>query len=63
MSPRTAQFCITRIISSSENKQITADFIQDLFEVEYSLPGSNKRSKEEVIVMNCLSYLKDLEGM
>ena len=45
------------------NKQVTADFIQDLFHVEYSDPGSNNRVKEEAIMMNWVSYLQELEGM
>lgn len=46
-----------------QDKKVTADFIQDLFEVEYSLLGSNYRFIEEAIIMNWLSYLKDLEGL
>ena len=42
---------------------VTADFIQDLFQVDYSVPGSNNRVKEEAIIMNWVSYLQDLEGM
>ena len=44
-------------------KPVTADFMQDLFKVEYSDPGSNNRVKEEAIVMNWVSYLQDLEGV
>ena len=45
------------------NTSVTADFIQDLFQVDYSVPGSNNRVKEEAIMMNWVSYLQDLEGM
>ena len=45
------------------NTSVTADFIQDLFHVDYSVPGSNNRVKEEAIIMNWVSYLQDLEGM
>ena len=53
---------ISRHLFIYHHEKITADFIQDLFEVQYSLPGSNKRFTEEAIVMNWLSYLNDLEG-
>ena len=46
-----------------QDKKVTADFIQDLVEVEYSLLGSNYRFIEKAIIMNWLSYLKDLEGL
>ena len=42
---------------------ITADFIQDLFHIDYSVSGSNNRVKEEAIMMNWVSYLQDLEGI
>ena len=42
---------------------ISADFIQDLFSVQYSLAGSNRRAIEEKLMINWISYLKDLEGM
>ena len=44
------------------HRPITADFIQDLFVAEYSDHGSNNRVKEEVIMMNWVSYLQELEG-
>lgn len=45
-----------------QEKAITSDFIQDLFTVTYSSPGSNNRLREEAIMMNWVSYLQDLEG-
>ena len=42
---------------------ITADIIQDLFIIDYSIHGSNNRLKEETIIMNWVSYLHDLEGL
>ena len=39
------------------NTSVTADFIQDLFQVDYSVPVSNNRVKEEAIMMNWVSYL------
>ena len=46
-----------------QKKVITADIIQDLFIVDYSIHGSNNRLKEETIIMNWVSYLHDLEGL
>ena len=43
-------------------KPVTADFIQDLFKVEYSDPGCNNRVQEEAIMISWVSYLQDLEG-
>ena len=37
--------------------------IQDLFEVVYSDVGSNDRKKEENIIINWITYLRDSEGM
>ena len=45
------------------DKLITADFIQDLFKVDYSPSGSNNGNKEEALMINWVYYLKDLESM
>lgn len=42
---------------------ITADFIQDFFEVKYSPIGSNRCQVEENIIMHWINYLHDIEGM
>ena len=43
-------------------KQMSANCIQDIYRVHYSDSGSNKRMKEETIMMNWITYLQELEG-
>lgn len=45
------------------DQTITADFIQDFYDVLYSPVGSNKRKTEESIIMNWINYLHDIEGI
>ena len=42
---------------------ITADFIQDFFEVKNLPVGSNKRQVEENIIMHWITCLHDIECM
>ena len=44
-------------------QSLSANFIQDLFEVVYSDVGSNDRRREENIIINWITYLRDSEGM
>lgn len=44
--------CLLKPLFFPSNMTVTADFIQDLFIVQYSDLGSNNRSKEEAIMMN-----------
>ena len=41
---------------------LSANFIQDFFEVVYSDVGSNDRKREENIIINWITYLRDSEG-
>ena len=50
-----------RQIFKPDIQPITADFIQDFFEVKYSPVGSNKRHVEENIIMHWITYLHDIE--
>lgn len=50
-------------VFKSSKQTISADFIQDFFEVQYSPIGSNNRKVEENIIMNWINYLHDSEGM
>ena len=47
----------------SSPKNVSSDFIQDFHNVIYSDSGSNKRVKEEAVIMNWISYLQELEGI
>ena len=42
---------------------ISAEFLQDFLEVQYSLIGSNSRQAEEAIMMNWILYIQNIEGM
>ena len=41
---------------------LTADMLQDLFTVEYSLRGSNERDREEETILHWISLLQEIEG-
>lgn len=41
---------------------ITADVIQDLYEIDFSLKGTSSRVKEEDIIMTWINYLREIEG-
>ena len=43
-------------------QSITSDFIQDLFVPSLSPQGSNRREKEEAIMMAWIRYLQNIEG-
>ena len=45
-----------------QQNKVTASFIQDFLEVEYSPKGSNSRTAEELIIMNWITYLNEIEG-
>ena len=42
---------------------LTADMLQDLFTVEYSLRGSNERDREEETILHWITLLQEIEGM
>ena len=42
---------------------VSPDMIQDLFKPLFSPKGSNKRMKEEDLVMAWIHYLQDIESM
>jgi len=41
---------------------LTADILQDLFTVEFSLRGSNERDKEEEVILHWITFLQEIEG-
>ena len=41
---------------------ITADVIQDLYEIDFLLKGTSSRVKEEDIIMTWINYLREIEG-
>ena len=45
------------------NTEITADFMQDFLQPQFSPTGSNARAKEEKIFYNWATYLQDSGGM
>lgn len=47
----------------SGRPKVTAQGLLELFEVNFSLQGSNRRSREEEVVLNWNYYVSDLEGM
>jgi len=51
-----------RTVFKKDKQPITADFIQDFFEVKFSPVGSNRRRIKEDIIMNWINYLHDIEG-
>jgi len=54
---------VMRTVFEKDKQPITADFIQDFFEVKFSPVGSNRRRVEEDIIMNWINYLHDIEGI
>ena len=42
---------------------ITLEYLQDAFIIQYSLNGSNNRTKEEAIVMHWFEYIYNCKGM
>ena len=46
----------------SGRKQLTASFVLDMFHVSYSPQGSNKRPREEEVVLHWNYYVTELEG-
>lgn len=51
---------LLRQVFKAPQQEVTADFIQDFFNVQYSPPGSNRRSVEENIIMNWINYVHDI---
>lgn len=50
------------LFQESSCKQLTAEMIDDLYTPRYSEIGSNRRVKEESIIMNFTHFLEDVEG-
>ena len=51
-----------RKVLTSEEKLLTASTVQNLFVPNFSLFGSNKRQKEEEVIMNWNFFVEDVEG-
>ena len=51
------------LLSVDKDRKLTAQYIQDLFSVNYSQHGSNKRPLEESIVMFLYDFLQECEGI
>ncbi len=47
---------------NAEAQTLTAEEVEKLFVPLFSPQGSNKRSKEEQVMMHFLEFLQDLEG-
>ena len=50
------------LFRKSSSKQLTAELLDDLFTPRYSENGSNRRVKEECIMMNFTHFLEDVEA-
>ena len=46
-----------------QQKQVTADTIQDLFKVQYSPRGSNAVRDEQAVVMHWYTFLQECDGV
>ncbi len=53
---------ILRTTFEPPERQITSDFLQDLFVATLSESGSNRREKEEAVLMAWIHYLQQIEG-
>ena len=51
-----------RSLFVSREQNLTAIDMQELFDVQYSPQGSNKRSHEEAVIINWFNLLQDCEG-
>ena len=51
-----------RSLFVSRQQNLTAIDMQELFDVQYSPQGSNKRSHEEAVIINWFNLLQDCEG-
>ena len=49
------------LLARKEN-QLTAAYIQDLFNVQYSAKGSNDAKHEQAVIMNWYTYLMECQG-
>lgn len=43
--------------------KLTAQIVQDLYQVDFAEKGSNRRKKQEALMMNWITYLQDAEGI
>ena len=46
-----------------KQNELTAGYIQNLFEVQYSPKGSNDIRDEQAVIMNWYTFLMECEGM
>ena len=49
------------IFESLNNDALTAEVLDDLFEFDFSPPGSNRRAREEAIAVNVSKYFDEVE--
>lgn len=42
---------------------MSAEYIQEFFQPDFSPPGSNQRAIEEVLVFNWVSFIQDTAGL
>lgn len=45
------------------NFDVTVDYVQDVFAIQYSDNGSNIRTKEEAIVFHWFEYISNSRGI
>ncbi len=55
--------CVWKLLASSSSYDVTPSCILDSFVIQYSLQGSNIRTKEEAIIAFWYEYVMDCEGM
>lgn len=51
-----------RSVLCHQPNQLTADIMDDLFEIQWSENGSNKRANENRVIAFWRDYLQDMEG-
>ena len=50
------------LLAYSKVFEVTTDYLQEAFVIDYSPNGSNKRTSEEAIVLHWMEYLEECKG-
>lgn len=53
---------IRSLLAHSSLFDVTVEFLEDQFSIQYSHNGSNNRTKEEAIVMHWFEYISNCKG-
>ena len=51
------------ILAVNKDEKLTSEYIQDLFVPYFSSLGSNKRPKEETVLMYLYNFLQECQGL